>query len=122
MDKDLEILVLRYQLGIADRKLNQTIKPNRIEKLTLAVLVNRLKSATHSSTNQLRSSLRLFSLRTIFRWHNELVKRKWTTSIRTREADQSSAKTYKSWLSDWPKKSRDGDTVKLRANSSSMAS
>jgi len=28
LDKDLEILVLRYQLGIADRKLNQTIKPN----------------------------------------------------------------------------------------------
>ena len=40
MDKDLEILVLRYQLGIADRKLNQTIRPNRIEKLILAVLVN----------------------------------------------------------------------------------
>ena len=78
MDKDLEILVLRYQLGIADRKLNQTIKPNRTEKLTLAILVNRLKSASNRSTNELRSSLRLFSPRTIFRWHNELVKRKWT--------------------------------------------
>ena len=78
MDKDLEILVLRYQLGIADRKLNRTIKPNRIEKLTLAVLVNRLKSATNHSTNELRSSLRLFSPTTVFRWHNELVKRKWT--------------------------------------------
>ena len=42
-DKDLEILVLRYQLGIADRKLNRTIKPSRIEKLTLAVLVGKLK-------------------------------------------------------------------------------
>jgi hypothetical protein len=31
LDKDLEILVLRYQLGIADRKLNRTIKPDRIE-------------------------------------------------------------------------------------------
>ena len=41
LDKDLEILVLRYQLGIDDRKLNRTIKPNRIEKLALAVLVNR---------------------------------------------------------------------------------
>ena len=29
LDKDLEILVLRYQLGIADRKLNRTIKPIR---------------------------------------------------------------------------------------------
>ena len=42
LDKDLEILVLRYQLGIVDRKLNRTIKPDRIEKLTLAVLVNRI--------------------------------------------------------------------------------
>jgi putative transposase len=77
-DKDLEILVLRYQLGIADRKLNRTIKPNRIERLTLAVLVNRLKRETNHSTNQLRTTLRLFSPRTVFRWHNELVKRKWT--------------------------------------------
>jgi putative transposase len=77
-DKDLEILVLRYQLGIADRKLNRNIKPNRIEKLTLAFLLNRLKSASSHSTNELRSSLRLFSGRKVFRWHSELVKRKWT--------------------------------------------
>ena len=78
MDKDLEILILRYQLGIADRKLNRTIKPDRIEKLTLAILVNRLKSTANHSKSELRSSLRLFSPRTVFRWHNELVKRKWT--------------------------------------------
>ena len=77
-DKDLEILVLRYQLGIADRKLNQTIKPNRIEKLTLAVLVNRMKCAANRSSNELQNSVKLFSPRWIFRWHNELVKRKWT--------------------------------------------
>ena len=78
MDKDLEILVLRYQLGIADRKLNQTIRPNSVEKLTLSVLVNRFKSATNRSAIELRSSLRLVSPRTVFRWHNELLKRKWT--------------------------------------------
>jgi len=77
-DKDLEILILRYQLGIADRKLSRTIKPERIEKLTLAVLAVRLKSRTNRTTNQLRHSLRIFSPRTVIRWHNELVKRKWT--------------------------------------------
>jgi putative transposase len=77
-DKDLEILVLRYQLGIADRKLNRTIKPKRIEKLTLAVLATRLKSRTNRMTNQLQHTLRIFSPRTVIRWHNELVKRKWT--------------------------------------------
>jgi hypothetical protein len=44
-DKDLEILVLSYQLSIADRKLNRT---KHIQKLTLAVLAARLKSRTKS--------------------------------------------------------------------------
>ena len=37
-DKDLEILILRQQLGILQRKQDKPIKPNRAEKLTLAVL------------------------------------------------------------------------------------
>ena len=60
-DKDLEILVLRYQLGIADRKLNRTIKPNLIERLTLSILVGKLKRETNRSVNQLRTTPRLFS-------------------------------------------------------------
>ena len=80
MYKDLEIVFLRYQLGIVDRNVNQTIRPNSVEKLTLSVLVNQLKSTTNRSVNELQSSLRLFSPRTVFRWHNELVKHKWTYS------------------------------------------
>ena len=77
-DKDLEILVLRYQLGIADRKLNRTLKPDKSEKLTMAVLVSRLKRRTKRTTNGLRSSVRIFTPQTVIRWHNELVRRKWT--------------------------------------------
>jgi hypothetical protein len=121
-DKDLEILVLRYQLGIADRKLNRTIKPDRIEKLTLAILINRLKSATNRSTLNcevpLGSSPHEQSFAGTMNWSNASGH---TTNI-TRGADQSSAKTYKTWLPDWPKKIRDGDTAKLRANSSCLAS
>jgi len=83
-DKDLEILVLRYQLGIADRRLNRTLKPHKSEKLTLAVLVTKLKQRTHRTTNDLRSSVRIFSPRTVIRWHNELVKRKWTYKKRNK--------------------------------------
>jgi hypothetical protein len=36
--KDLEILVLRHQLAILQRKTNKPVKPNQIEKLTLAIL------------------------------------------------------------------------------------
>ena len=36
-EKDLEILLLRYQLSILERKLDKPVKSNRAEKLTLAV-------------------------------------------------------------------------------------
>ena len=50
-EKDLEILVLRQQLSILQRKLNHPIKPSKIEKLTLAILTNRLKRTTHQTAN-----------------------------------------------------------------------
>ncbi len=37
-EKDLEILLLRHQLAILERKLDKPVKPNRAEKLTLVVL------------------------------------------------------------------------------------
>ena len=54
LEKDLEIIVLRHQLSILQRKLNYPIKPNRIEKMTLAVLTTKAKnphSSTHTSTS-----------------------------------------------------------------------
>ena len=76
-DKDLEILVLRKQLGIADRKLNRTLKPEKSEKLTLAVLVTRLKKQTNRPAKQFRQLIRLVQPETVFRWHRDLVRRKW---------------------------------------------
>jgi len=77
-EKDLEILILRQQLSILQRKHNSPIKPNRVEKITLAVLTARLKRITHRSSNQLRDIIRIFQPETILRWHRELVHRKWT--------------------------------------------
>jgi len=45
-DKDLEIMILRYQLGIAERKLQKPVRANRTERLTLAVLATKLKKQT----------------------------------------------------------------------------
>jgi hypothetical protein len=33
-DKDLEIMVLRYQLGIAERKMKKPVRANRAERMT----------------------------------------------------------------------------------------
>ena len=65
-EKDLEILVLRYQLGIADRKLNCTLKPDKGEKLTLAVLSANLKKQSKRPKKQFRHIIRLFQPETVF--------------------------------------------------------
>ena len=80
LEKDLEILVLRQQLIILQRKLNHPIKPNRVEKMTLAVLTTKIKIISHQSTSQLRDVIRIFQPETILFWHRELVRKKWTYS------------------------------------------
>ncbi len=59
-EKDLEILLLRQQLVIMERHLNKTIRPSRIEKLTLAVITTKFKAVTGQSSAQLRAVIRLF--------------------------------------------------------------
>lgn len=76
--KDLEILILRHQLDILERKHERTIKPNRAEKLFLAVLTARLKQVTNRPASQLHDIIRIFRPETVLRWHRELVCRKWT--------------------------------------------
>lgn len=43
-DKDLEILLLRQQLGIAERKLRKPVRASRAERLTLAAVTTKLNS------------------------------------------------------------------------------
>ncbi len=76
--KILEILVLRQQLAILQRKWDKPVKPNRAVKLTLAILAAKLKQATQRPTNQLQDFIRIFQPETVIRWHQELVRRKWT--------------------------------------------
>lgn len=75
-DKDLEILILRQQPGILQRQIDKPIKPNRAEKLTLAVLSANLKKQSNRPVKQFGSLIRIFQPETVFRWHSALVKRK----------------------------------------------
>jgi putative transposase len=77
-DKDLEIMILRHQLDVMSRLQAKPVKPNRAEKMTLAVLTNKLKQSTNRSSSQLRDIIRIVKPETIIRWHRELVRRKWT--------------------------------------------
>jgi putative transposase len=77
-EKDLEILLLRRQLEIVDRARDKPLRVSRAEKLTLAVLAVHLRSVTGGPVDQIRKILRIFQAETVFKWHRELVRRKWT--------------------------------------------
>ena len=76
--KDLEILLLRRQLAIAERKLNKPLRISRVEKLTLAVLTSKLRATTNQTVNHLREVIRIVQPETVLKWHRELVQRKWS--------------------------------------------
>jgi putative transposase len=77
-DKDLQILVLRYQVRLLPRQRPAPPRLTRGEKLTLAVLATALARLTTGPRQQLDRYLRLFKPDTILRWHRALVRRKWT--------------------------------------------
>jgi hypothetical protein len=74
-EKDLEILLLRQQLGIAQRKLKKPVRSSRIERLTITVVTTKLKSATGRTTAQLRQVIRVFRSETVLCRHRQLVRR-----------------------------------------------
>ena len=77
-ENDLEILLLRRQLEIVDSGRNKPSHVSRAEKLTVAVLAVQLKSVTGWPVKHFGNVLRIFQPETVFKWHRELVRRKWT--------------------------------------------
>lgn len=82
--KDLQILLLRRQLAIAQRKLDKPLRPTRHEKFILALLTAKFKSITNHRVTQLQDMIQIFQPATVLKWHRELVRRKWTDRQRSR--------------------------------------
>ncbi len=77
-DKDIEILLLRQQLRVLQRKQSYPLRISRWEKLTLVVLARKLIVRTTGTRTRLPHIVFLFKPKTILKWHRELVRRKWT--------------------------------------------
>jgi urease gamma subunit len=67
-DKELEILLLRRQLAIYERKHRQPMRLTRREKLTLVVLAVRLKATTGRTIKELGDVIRIVKPKTVFGW------------------------------------------------------
>lgn len=77
-NKDLEILLLRRQLAILERHHTQRVLISRADKLTLTVLVTSLRAVSGWPMKRLKTVLHIIQPETVFKWHRELVRRKWT--------------------------------------------
>ncbi len=76
-DKDIEVLLLRQQIRIFERKLGYKARINRWEKWLLAMLTVKLMQRSGKVRQPLRESLLLFRPETVLGWHKALVQRKW---------------------------------------------
>ncbi|HSH77553.1 MAG TPA: integrase core domain-containing protein [Herpetosiphonaceae bacterium] len=83
-EKDPEILLLRQQLRILQRKHPHPPRLSRWEKLGLAVLAAKLTAAGGGARSRLNQIVLLFKPETLLKWHRELVRRKWTFMARRR--------------------------------------
>src|SRR5262249_54142480 len=77
-EKDLELLLLRHQLVILEQPATRPQRVSRAEKLTLTVIAIKLKAIKSRSMRQWRDLIRIIQPETLFKWHRELVRRKWT--------------------------------------------
>jgi putative transposase len=119
-EKDLEILLLRQQLALAERKLNKPLRVSRIERLTLAIAATKLKSVTNQTTAQLDGIIRIFKPETVIGWHRALVKRKWTYQHKSQRGRPRTDKTIEhvivrlAWENrDWGYGKLEGELKKL---------
>ena len=77
-DKGLEIVLLRQQLRILQRKQPSVLRISRSEKRALVVLARKLMGPTTGARARLGQVVLLFKPDTLLKWHRELVRRKWT--------------------------------------------
>ena len=81
-DKDVEILLLRQQPRILQRKQPRAARISRWEKLILLVLVGNLTGLTTSARMRLSQLVLLVKPDKFLKWHRELVRRTWTFTQR----------------------------------------
>jgi len=74
----MQILLLRQQLRILQRRHPQKPRLSPIEKLSLAIIAAKLCTVQHMGRDRLNQVSLLFKPDTALRWHRELVRRKWT--------------------------------------------
>ncbi len=75
-DKDLELLVLRQQIRVLERRVAKPVRPSQVEKLLLTLSAMQIKVRARVAQQGFKNGLSLFKPTTLLKWHRELVTRK----------------------------------------------
>ena len=76
-DKDLEILILRQQVRILQRKTKTPPRVSDPERMVLVTLLDKYCRFKDGARQHLNRVMLIFKPDTVLRWHRELVRRKW---------------------------------------------
>ena len=87
-DKNLEIIILRQQVRILQRKVKSPPRISDPERIILATLTDKFSHSTKDVRHHLYQVMLIFKPDTVLRWHRELVRHKWTFR-RIRKARQA---------------------------------
>src|SRR4030065_2187564 len=77
-DKDLEIIILRQQIRILQRKVKTPPRITDPERMILATLTDKFSHSTKDARYHLYQVMLIFKPDTVLSWHRKLVRRKWT--------------------------------------------
>ena len=111
--KTAEILILRHQLAVLQRR--QPCRPNLnwADRALLATLFSLIPRAR-------RRGLRLLvTPDTVLRWHRDIIRRRRAAqSMRAKTGHPATrpARTSRRWSSGWPAKTQDGATAESTSN------
>ncbi len=75
--KDLEIILLRQQVRILQRKMRTPPRISTPEKMILATLTYKILQTSKDAREQLHQVMLIFKPDTVLGWHRRLVRRKW---------------------------------------------
>jgi hypothetical protein len=119
-EKDLEILLLRRQLAIVERRVNKPLRVSRVEKLSLVVLTSKLKSTTKLLSNDVMSSV-FFNRKQSSNGTGSWSGANGLIVVRTTAGDREQTENWNIWSSGWPEKTVTGAMVASKANVANWA-
>lgn len=110
--------LLGKQLAMLERRLTQPSRLTRVEKLSLMVILLRLRATSRRTLRQLSLSIRIVKPETILRWHCELVRWKWMRGARRKAGRPRTPDIIERLSCSWRRRPAYGAMVRFRASCS----